>query len=237
MNDDCDPRAGDHPPMVVAELPTEVERTLLDLMKMIDRAELPAPMTYAELDALWWAHRQHGDQKHGEGRPYAAHLVEVYEVAVGFDLAPEIRLAALLHDTVEDTVVTTRILRDRFGADVALLVEAVTGRGVGRHERNVGAYRKIRSLGPRAVFLKLSDRIANVEAAKGGAGARYLKLYRREQADFIYAMRLAVHDVHREEVRDPDETPIAVRLREFELDLFARMCMRLDAALLPEDDA
>jgi (p)ppGpp synthase/HD superfamily hydrolase len=156
---------------------------------------LPSAMVQVEVDALLWAYQKHGDQRHGD-RPYAAHLLEAYEVALDFGLSPEVRLATLLHDVVEDTSATTSDVWKLFGADAALLVEAVTGRGSNRRARVANAYEKIESVGARAALLKLADRIANVERAEPGSS--HLSLYQSEQSLFAHKMaRAALEDENR----------------------------------------
>ena len=71
--------------------------------------------------ALMFAFAAHGDQIDKGGEPYIWHLIRV---ALNFDKS-ELRAIALLHDVLEDTDVTEKMMRSRFGdyitdADVAL---------------------------------------------------------------------------------------------------------------------
>jgi guanosine-3',5'-bis(diphosphate) 3'-pyrophosphohydrolase len=119
-----------------------------------------------EDDARRFAEEAHGDQRYGD-KPYGYHLRAVRGVLVecGYTEGPLV-LAAWLHDVIEDTPTTREEVAARFGADVASLVWAVTGRGPDRAARNHDAYAKIRAHPPAAI-LKLADRIANVEASRG----------------------------------------------------------------------
>ena len=73
------------------------------------------------------AREAHMEQKRKSGEPYIMHPVAVAKI-----VAEELRLganpiiAAFLHDVVEDTPYTIEDIRERFGDDVAFLVDVVT---------------------------------------------------------------------------------------------------------------
>ncbi|MBI0533902.1 HD domain-containing protein [Sphingomonas sp. TX0522] len=116
----------------------------------------------------------HGDQRY-DGDPYRVHLAAVVRVLNDFGYVGAYEAAGWLHDVVEDTGVSLAEIADRFGSDVARMVDAVTGLGATRAERNARIYAGIAEE-PEAAAVKLADRIANVEAASTGSahGARYL---------------------------------------------------------------
>lgn len=89
--------------------------------------------------------------------------------------------AAYLHDTVEDTDATIRLIARKFGRLVAKLVWAVTGVGDTRKIRNADMQRKIKKY-VLAAILKLADRIANVEGST--EGTKHREMYYRELASF-----------------------------------------------------
>ncbi|WP_019629115.1 HD domain-containing protein [Actinomadura atramentaria] len=127
----------------------------------------PAALDDAAAAALAW----HGDQTRPTGAPYVEHLLEALEAqAVGAGVTDHGVLAAtLLHDVVEDTSATVSDVEARFGADVAELVDWVTkppATGPGRQAKRAAkaAYlRRLRDAPPRAVQVKLADRISNVQ--------------------------------------------------------------------------
>ena len=94
--------------------------------------------------------------------------------------------AAWLHDTLEDTDTTVEDLREAFGDDVANIVDRLTDQpGRNRRERQARTHARIRE-DPRAVRVKLADRIANVEAAleqKSNLRGMYRKEYPRFRQD------------------------------------------------------
>lgn len=91
--------------------------------------------------------------------------------------------AAWLHDVIEDTLVKRKELEELFGKFVARVVWNVTDEsGENRRIRHALTYPKIREFAP-ALFLKLCDRIANVEQ-----GGSLVQMYRKEFEDFKRAL-------------------------------------------------
>lgn len=79
-------------------------------------------------DALAFALWAHGDQtRKGSNIPYASHLLQVAGLVLEHGGDVHQAVAGLLHDTVEDCDgVTPEIVEDRFGKDVARIVEVCT---------------------------------------------------------------------------------------------------------------
>ncbi len=72
------------------------------------------------------ASKAHEGQKRKSGEPYIIHPLCVSIILADLELDKETITAGLLHDVVEDTVLTTEELEKLFGQDVALLVDGVT---------------------------------------------------------------------------------------------------------------
>lgn len=68
----------------------------------------------------------HEGQMRTSGEPYITHPVAVARILAEMRLDHETLMAALLHDTIEDTYVTKEDLAERFGESVAELVEGVS---------------------------------------------------------------------------------------------------------------
>ncbi len=72
------------------------------------------------------AYDAHKDQVRKSGEPYIIHPLYVSIILADLELDKETIVAGLLHDVVEDTIMTDEQIKEEFGADVALLVDGVT---------------------------------------------------------------------------------------------------------------
>jgi len=111
----------------------------------------------------------HTGQRRLSGEEYVHHPLEVAAILADLHLDASTLIAALLHDTVEDTELTQLEVAAEFGPDVARLVEGVTklGRISFRSEQQVQA-ENIRTMlmamadDIRVVLIKLADRLHNM---------------------------------------------------------------------------
>ena len=125
-----------------------------------------------------------------DGLPYEFHLNMVTETAKKFiSLIPsadhDVVLASCwAHDTIEDTRVTYNDVKSQLGVEVAEIVYALTNeKGKNRKERaNDKYYAGIRAV-PYATFVKMCDRIANVEYSKNQSSSMFEK-YKEEFKEF-----------------------------------------------------
>jgi len=91
---------------------------------------LPITYTTADREFVARAYRvaelAHRDQKRASGEPYVNHCICVATILAQLRVPPEVVVAGLLHDTVEDTALTIIDIRQDFGEDVSKLVDGVT---------------------------------------------------------------------------------------------------------------
>ena len=85
-----------------------------------------APQGNRIRDAYVFAKEAHAGQIRMNGEPYIIHPVAATEILVDLEVDEDTLVAALLHDTVEDTDVTLEQVEERFGATVSKLVDGVT---------------------------------------------------------------------------------------------------------------
>lgn len=78
------------------------------------------------LRAYHLAEQAHEGQKRASGEPYIRHCLAVANILSEMRVTPEVVVAGLLHDTVEDTTITLSDLRRDFGEEIARLVDGVT---------------------------------------------------------------------------------------------------------------
>ncbi|MBT8487267.1 MAG: bifunctional (p)ppGpp synthetase/guanosine-3',5'-bis(diphosphate) 3'-pyrophosphohydrolase [Gemmatimonadetes bacterium] len=126
-----------------------------------------------DIDAIRRAHdlavEAHSGQTRASGDDYVSHTIEVATILAQLRLDTDTIVAALIHDTIEDTAVTLRDVEDRFGANVAAIVDGVTKLGKVRFrsatEQQVENYRKMllsMASDARVILVKLADRLHNM---------------------------------------------------------------------------
>jgi guanosine-3',5'-bis(diphosphate) 3'-pyrophosphohydrolase len=134
----------------------------------------------------------HQGQSRLSGEPYVTHPVAVAGILADLGLDADTLVAALLHDTVEDTDVTREQLSADFGPHVAKLVDGVTKLGkIHVHSREQAQAENIRKMlvamaeDIRVVLIKLGDRLHNMRTVGAHTEERRLRIS-RETLD-IYA--------------------------------------------------
>lgn len=126
------------------------------------------------LEAIEFGQKAHHGQTRYNGSPYFVHCLEVgffvalHHKSINDVVAEEDQMiAALLHDTIEDTTITFENIRDVFGARVANLVQSVTNPSI-QHKDKRRAERKMmdrehyRSASLQTVEIKLADIYSNL---------------------------------------------------------------------------
>ena len=138
---------------------------------LLDRVREYSPDADLELlrRAYVFSALAHKGQVRHSGEPYLIHPLEVADILAGMKLDAVCVAAGLLHDVVEDTLTTPETLREKFGEDVAHVVEGVTKLGAlpfsTREERQVENVRKMLLAmvdDIRVILVKLADRLHNM---------------------------------------------------------------------------
>lgn len=119
------------------------------------------------LKALRFAAQKHRDQrrKGGDRAPYINHPIDVAEILwrIGGIRDLDTLVAALLHDTVEDTNTTPEEIREQFGDTVrGLVMEITDDKTLPKEERKRLQIVNAPHKSPRAKQIKLADKISNV---------------------------------------------------------------------------
>lgn len=129
-----------------------------------DRLDVDAVRAAYEL-----AVEAHAGQSRASGESYVTHTVEVATILAHLKLDTASLIAGLVHDVVEDTAISLQDLRERFGPEVATIVDGVTKIGKvefrSSTEAQVENYRKLllsMSADARVILVKLADRLHNM---------------------------------------------------------------------------
>lgn len=141
------------------------------------------------LDALRFSAKKHRDQrrKDREASPYINHAIEVAEVlaVVGGVTDVTTLVAAVLHDTLEDTATTPEELEQKFGHEVRLLVEEMTDdKRLPKERRKALQIEHAASASHRAKLIKLADKICNVRDISQAPPAGWTLARRLEYLDW-----------------------------------------------------
>ena len=138
---------------------------LIDRVKSYDPTADEAALNRAYVYGM----RMHGGQLRASGDPYFAHPIEVAGILTEYRLDTAAIVTALLHDVIEDTVASRQDIADRFGEEVAELVEGVTklsrlelASDHARQAENLRRFILAISKDVRVLMVKLADRLHNM---------------------------------------------------------------------------
>lgn len=117
--------------------------------------------------AYIFATESHKGQYRKSGEEYIIHPIEVSIILAGLKMDTDTIVAGLLHDVVEDTLITLADIEYEFGSDVALLVDGVTKlrnlpKTKGKQIENIRKMVVAMSKDIRVVIIKLADRLHNM---------------------------------------------------------------------------
>ncbi|MGX8795567.1 RelA/SpoT family protein [Fusibacter sp. JL298sf-3] len=143
-------------------------------------------------DAFLFGQKAHEGQLRKDGSPFFDHPANVSLILAQLEMDEKTIVAALLHDTVEDTEVTLEDVVAKFGEEIAALVDGVTKLEVinyeTKQERQVENLRKMflaMASDIRVILIKLADRLHNIRTL--GAMTLEKQKEKAEETIEIYA--------------------------------------------------
>src|SRR5437588_11900412 len=116
-----------------------------------------------------YAMKAHGTQTRASGDPYFSHPLEVAAILTNLKLDDATIVAALLHDTIEDTEATKAEIDETFGPEIAALVDGLTklkkldlGTREAKQAENLRKLLLAIAADVRVLLIKLADRLHNI---------------------------------------------------------------------------
>ena len=187
-------------------MPESIDPALLDLLEDLKRRYLAysdkKDTTKIE-NAFVFACKAHGGQTRKAGDLFVTHPIATAEMLTELEVDQDTLVAALLHDTVEDTDVSLELITELFGEDVALLVGGVTKLEQisysSKEEVQAENFRNMflaMAKDIRVVLIKLADRLHNMRTLKYQAPHKQIEI--ANQTKDIYAPlahRLGIYKV------------------------------------------
>ncbi len=117
-----------------------------------------------------FSRQTHGDQVRRSGRPYFTHPLHVAFILAHLGFDETCVAVGLLHDVLEDTLAERQAVADKFGEEIAQLVDGVTKIGrhsyVRRDQAQAETFRKLilaSAKDIRVILVKLADRLHNMQ--------------------------------------------------------------------------
>ena len=137
------------------------------------------------LKAIRFSAEKHSEQRRKDSKasPYINHPIQVAETlwSVGDVRDVNLLMAAVLHDTIEDTDTTAEEIRNLFGEDVlSLVLEVTDDKSLPKQTRKQLQVEHAPHKSPRAKLLKLSDKINNVHDIVGSPPSDWTMERKRE---------------------------------------------------------
>jgi guanosine-3',5'-bis(diphosphate) 3'-pyrophosphohydrolase len=158
-------------PTAPAARPSRPRARMMRQYDLVERVRSYNPHTNEDLlnRAYVYAMKAHGSQTRASGDPYFSHPLEVAAILTDLKLDDATIVAALLHDTIEDTEATRAEIDQIFGAEIGALVEGLTKLKrlelVSREAKQAENLRKLLLAiadDVRVLLVKLSDRLHNM---------------------------------------------------------------------------
>ena len=166
-------------------IPHDLEERFNEIIKLYDEYARAANLDEKDIErdndqlekAFNFAYKAHRHQKRKTGEPYITHPVAVAMILADLKVDVNTIIAALLHDTIEDTIVDDQMVTEKFGPVVCSLVDGVTklnlsldnvvyNSKVDIQASNVRKMFIALTDDIRVIFIKLADRLHNMRTLK-----------------------------------------------------------------------
>jgi GTP diphosphokinase / guanosine-3',5'-bis(diphosphate) 3'-diphosphatase len=179
--------------------------TDIELLVELFKSYSPEADTARIIQAYDLARDAHAGQTRATGDPYLTHVLQTAKILADMYMDEPSIVAGLLHDVPEDTSVSLDTIRERFGVEVARLVDGVTKLSqlrLGMEQEEAESLRKMflaMAEDIRVVLIKLADRLHNMRTLYGKPPEKQKKIARETLEIFApLANRLGIYHIRRE---------------------------------------
>ena len=167
------------------EIPEELWERFHEIITIYDEYATAANLDDSDIredneqmeKAFVFAYKAHRNQRRKTGEPYIIHPVAVALILADLKVDSNTIVAALLHDTIEDTIADDKMITEKFGAVVASLVDGVTKLNLELDNVVYNSKADIQASNVRkmfialtddirVIFIKLADRLHNMRTLK-----------------------------------------------------------------------
>jgi GTP pyrophosphokinase len=155
--------------------------------------------------AYQYAAEAHKDHVRKSGEPYMIHTAAVALKLAEMGMGPRTIAAGLLHDTIEDTAVTSEDIKNDFGEEILFLVEGVTKLssvryyGTDRHNESLRKLFVATSQDIRVLIIKLVDRLHNMQTLEHVSPEKQQRIARETLEIYVpVAHRLGMGRIRKE---------------------------------------
>jgi len=198
-------RADNRPPDVVEPLAAPGVASVSGLVAKLSEYLTPAELKKVK-EAYRFSDEMHLGQVRKSGEPYISHPIAVAEICAEWKLDAQAIMAALLHDVIEDQDVKKDELIERFGAQVANLVDGLSKLEKIEFQSLVEAqaenFRKMllaMASDVRVILIKLADRLHNMRTLGVMVPAKKRRIAGETMEVYVpIAHRLGLNNIYRE---------------------------------------
>jgi GTP diphosphokinase / guanosine-3',5'-bis(diphosphate) 3'-diphosphatase len=199
------PRRAGKPKDAEAPAPAPGVASVTQLINKLSDYLTPAELKKVK-EAYRFSDEMHLGQVRKSGEPYISHPIAVAEICAEWKLDAQAIMAALLHDVIEDQDVKKDDLLERFGAQVANLVDGLSKLEKIEFQSQLEAqaenFRKMllaMASDVRVILIKLADRLHNMRTMGVMQPAKRRRISRETMEVYVpIAHRLGLNNIYRE---------------------------------------
>jgi len=136
--------------------------------------------------AIYYARKYHGSQKRQSGEPYYSHPLDVAYMVADHRLTTDVLVTCILHDTIEDTVLTKEMITTIFDSSIANQVEDLTRI---KKDRKISSAEMVELLWQQKkgelLLIKYFDRLHNMQTISAKSPKKIKQITEETLKEFI----------------------------------------------------